>query len=274
MDVSLQSLINLYVFSTGRRLFALAQVMKAAEARSFAELEAHCAIAIKHDRQTRILENQWAAPAERQSPVQPVDAKVDKLLVSIRDVVQSNIDGEDEEEDLRKRMRALLTTLFPEGVLAVIKQPYIEELASVDRILDTLKAKEAASLVAELGLGRKVKKLAKLAVDYRAALEEPQPQTVGWDKVRAAQATGQDLLLQAVVMILAKHRTSGADDIAGRLALLGPILEQDEAIGRYLKSRRAVEDVNPETGAPDPSAPLGAAPSAAPAAAPPAKSDK
>ena len=63
--------------------------------------------------------------------MQPVDAKVDKLLVSIRDVVQSNIDGEDEEEDLRKRMRALLTTLFPGGVLAVIKQPYIEELASV-----------------------------------------------------------------------------------------------------------------------------------------------
>ena len=128
-----------------------------------------------------------------------------------------------------------------------------------------------STIVAELGLGRKVKKLAKLAVDYRAALEEPQPQTVGWDKVRAAQATGQDLLLQAVVMILAKHHTSTADDIAGRIALLGPILEQDEAIGRYLKSRRAAEDVNPETGALDPSAPIGAA--AAPAA-PPTKTDE
>ena len=38
-----------------------------------------------------------------------------------------------------------------------------------------------------------------------------------------------------------------------RSALLAPILKQNEAIRTYLRARRGVEDVDPETGEIDPS---------------------
>lgn len=264
MDVSLQSLINLYVFSTGRRLFALGQVMKAAGERSFSELEAHCTAAIKHDRSTRALESQWAAPAPRSPLVQPIDVRTDRTLVAIRDVAQAHADSDEEDEELRGGVRALLTAIYPQGVQAVIQLPFVEQLSAMDGILETLKSKRFAPLVADLGLNRKVKQLAKQIAEYRAALESPPAETVGFDKVKVARATVQDYLVQAVAMILAKHPTRSAEDVAARSALLGPILVQDEAIRQYLKSRRAVQDVNPETGAVDPNAPVGEGPGVPP----------
>ncbi len=58
----------------------------------------------------------------------------------------------------------------------------------------------------------------------------------------------QTLLLQAIAMALAKYPSDNAADLSGRAVLIGPILRQNEAIGQYLKSRRMVPDVNPETG--------------------------
>lgn len=46
-----------------------------------------------------------------------------------------------------------------------------------------------------------------------------------------------------------------AGDVEARAALLGPVLRQNEEIRRYLRSRRKVEDVDPETGEVDPGAP-------------------
>lgn len=66
--------------------------------------------------------------------------------------------------------------------------------------------------------------------------------------VKTARATGQSLLLQAVAMILGLHPSDGAEDLAARAQLLGPILKQNEAIRDYLRARKAVQDVNPETG--------------------------
>ena len=268
MDGSLQSMLKLYVFSTGRRLFALAQVMKAANQRSFPELETHCAAAIKHDRNTRALEMQWAAPAQRPAAVQPIDVRVDRTLVAIRDVAQAHADAEEDDDDVREGVRAMVTTIFPQGVQAVIQLPYVEQLSAMDAILESLKGKKLASLVADLGLTRNVKLLAKQVAEYRVALESPAPESIAWERVRVARATGQDLLLQAVAMILAKYRTSSAEDVAARNALLGPVLVQNEAIRLYLRNRRSVQDVNPDTGAVDPNAPVGEAGDAASPVAP------
>ncbi|MBK8256805.1 MAG: hypothetical protein IPK82_29550 [Polyangiaceae bacterium] len=42
MDISLAPLINVYSLSTGRRLFALGQVMKVAKEQGYKDLAAHC----------------------------------------------------------------------------------------------------------------------------------------------------------------------------------------------------------------------------------------
>lgn len=155
-------------------------------------------------------------------------------------------------------MQTLLSAIFPGGsVIEVTQSTYVEELEAVDGILTTLKSKELAPIVTELGLTRLVKRLTKLAVDYRAAQEAPTAETVGWDKVRAARAAGQEDLLQAVAMILGLYPKSTPEHLATRANLLAPILKQNEAIRLYLRSRRTVQDVNPETGEVDPNAPVG-----------------
>ncbi|MFO0592172.1 MAG: DUF6261 family protein [Polyangiaceae bacterium] len=262
-------------------MFTLGLVSAAAEARGFTELSGHCALAIKHDRNCQALEAAWSAPTENANPVQPIDQRADRLLVSIRNVAQQHLDdGEEADAEHRRQIGALLTTIFPTGVVDVINLAYVEEIGAIDRILGVLKNKKNAALVTELGLNRKVNELAKVAVEYHAALKsEREKETVSWEQVRAARAAGNDLLLQAVVIILAKHRSSSEEDTAARQELLAPILEQHEAIGRYLSARRAVQDVDPQTGKVDPNAPpigepSGAAPSPAPAAAKPASPEK
>ena len=81
--------------------------------------------------------------------------------------------------------------------------------------------------------------------------------------MRVATIKGQDLLLEAIAIVIGKHHSSSAEDVAARSDLLGPILEQNDAIGAALKGRRSVVDVNPVTGATDPSVP---APAEAPVA--------
>jgi hypothetical protein len=60
MDATLSALLRFYVFSTGRRLFALTEVQKLAVDSGHAALGAHCATAIAHDRDTLQKEALWA----------------------------------------------------------------------------------------------------------------------------------------------------------------------------------------------------------------------
>jgi hypothetical protein len=92
-----------------------------------------------------------------------------------------------------------------------------------------------------------------LAVVYRASLQAPTAGVVAFGDVRAARIKGQDLLLEAMAMVIGRHHSGSPEDMAARSDLLGPILEQNDAIGVALKGRRSVVDVNPETGAADPS---------------------
>lgn len=263
MDASLGALLNLYTFSTGRRLFAFRQVLKLGTELAFQQLVTHVQAAIAHDTTTRALETKYAAAplvAKSQAKVQAIDLNVDKALVAIRDSAQAQANGAGEDEEIRGMVAKLNAAVFPKGVLPIIQSTYVEELETVDGILSTLKSPEMAPIVAELGLGRLVKRLGKLAKEYRAAQVAPAPETVPFGDVRAARARGQENLLQAVAMILGKYPSSSADDIQARKALLAPILKQNEAIRLYLRSRRPVEDVNPETGEVDPNAPTGGEP--------------
>jgi hypothetical protein len=262
MDIALSSLINLYAFSTGRRLFALRQVHKLAKQMSLADLEAHTAAAIKHDHKTHEIELKWSAlqHAPQAATADPgktkrIDAQVDRALTAIRDTAQAQIAGaEDDDKELAGQIEAVLKDLFPAGLQAVTTLPYVDELNAVDAIVGKLQGTYAA-LAGEIGLGRLVKRLAKLAAEYRAAQEASAPSGPRFDDVRAARAEGQERLLQAVAMILGAYPKSSKEHLAARGALLDPILKQNEAIRQYLRARRSVEDVNPDTGEVDPNAP-------------------
>lgn len=267
MDTSLASVFDLYVFPTGRRLFALGQMMKRGQALGFEPLVKHCKAAITQDRACLALEGQWAGSAyqARQygtgaDAAQKVDINVDRTLTAIRDRAESETAGAPPDDPIHATVATFLRAVFPAGVQAVTALPYVEELSAVDQILQVLRSKTHAPTVKELGLERIVARLESLAAEYRAVLEKPSPATVGWGQVRAARAAGQERLLQAVALVVGRYHGSSEADVAARADLLGPIVAQQAALAASLRVRRPIEDVDPETGAPAPNAPDAAPP--------------
>jgi hypothetical protein len=58
-------------------------------------------------------------------------------------------------------------------------------------------------------------------------------------------------MLQAVAIILGKYPSDNDADLAARGKLLAPIFRQNDAIRDYLRARRPIVDINPETGEPE-----------------------
>ena len=260
MDALLESLINLYVSTTGRRLFAFRQVRALAEAESFTELVEHCDTAITHELAARQLERRWAgepAAAAANPAAQRIDVLVDSTLGAIRDHAVAQTRGASPDDPVHAQVAAFVKKVFPVGVHAVTTLPFYDESAAADDIVALLQG-ELSSIVTDLGLGRLRDRLAELAVQYREALDAPPQSLIDWGRVRSARAEGQGLLLEAVAIILGKHHGRTPAATAARFALLAPILKQNDAIGQYLRARRNVEDVDPETGADEPGAPSAA----------------
>jgi len=271
MDTSLATLLNLYNFSTGRRLFCFRQLLLLAisPTYSFPALETHLNAAISHDHHTRDLERRYASsptPAPKGvTEARRVDVLVDRTLTAIRDGAAVQASGADEGDPIIAISETFLRAAFPKGVSDMTSLPFVEELNAVEGLLAAFSA-DLAPAVAELGLTRLVQRLAKLAVEYRAALESPEPAIVTFGELRAARATGQLHLLQATVQILGKHWSNSPADLAARAALMAPILKQNEAIRQALRAHRTPEDVNPDTGEVDPTAPAVEPPAAEPRA--------
>ena len=249
MDTTLASILSFYAFSTGRRMFALQEVGKEATAAGHAALAAHCDAALEHDRGTRELEARWSGQTSeaRHAPdARQIDILVDAALVTLRDGIDSAARASEPGDPLGEAAVKLEKLLFPTSVADIITLPYVEELAQVARIIATLHSPAWASKVQELGLARQAAYLTGLEKKYRAAVQAPGK--VPFAEVRAARLRGQSLMLQAVAMILGLYPSDSAADQAARATLLGPVFVQNAAVREYLRTRRAVVDVHPETG--------------------------
>ncbi len=260
VDGSIESLFGFYEFTSGRRLYALRKVRTLAHEEGFTELVKHCDAAVAHEGVTREIERRWAAePADTKAnpAAQKVDILVDRTLGAIRDHAVVQAQGAAPDDPIHAQVEAFLKRIFPVSVFDVTSMPFIEESEAVNDIVALLKG-ELAPTVKDLGLGRLAKRLAELAVEYKEALDAPPPSLVAWGKVRAARAEGQGMLLEAVAIIVGKHHKRTPEGMAARVRLLDPILKQNDAIGQYLRARRTVADVDPETGSDQPDAPGGA----------------
>lgn len=90
-----------------------------------------------------------------------------------------------------------------------------------------------------------------LDLKWRAQNKEPSAQAgvVDFANVRKARAKGQGRLLSAVALILGRYyKSRDPEHNQARGDLLGPIMEQNEIIHAYLRARRKVRDVDPDTG--------------------------
>lgn len=250
MDASLESLINLYQFPTGRRLFAHKQIRVRAEADGFDKLVKHCEKAITHDIQTQSLEKRWAGEtnsSDANPDAQRIDILVDRTLGAIRDHAIAQAAGAPENDPIHSTVDNFIKKVFPAGVHAITSLPYVEELEAVDAIVHSLQH-ELAPIVDELNLQRHTARLTTLAIEYRKALEAPPPSLLDWGRIRAARAEGQGLLLETMAIILGKNHSRSAKGTAERLHFLEPILRQNEALGAAFKNRRSPSDINADTG--------------------------
>lgn len=250
MDATLASLLSFYLFSTGRRLFAMQEVSALATAQSLGPLGVHCDLVIAHDTGTRALEATWSSDkdaAQYAPEAKQADILVDVALSALRDAI--NVEARDSApgDPLGDAAVKLEKEAFPQGVAHIIKMTFVDELAELQRIIALLQSAEWSSVVPKLGLDRRLARLTELEKTYRTAIALS-PKTVSFAQVKDARAKGQSLMLESVAMILGLYPSDGAADLAARGALLAPILRQNEAIREYLKTRRAIEDVDPSTG--------------------------
>lgn len=250
MDGSLESLINLYQFPTGRRLFAHKLIRTRAEADGFDKLVKHCDKAIAHDTQTQSLEKQWTGESntsETNPEAQCLDILVDRTLGAIRDHAIAQAAGAPENDPIHATVNTFIKQVFPGGVHAITTLSYVEELEAVQAIVHSLQ-NELTPTVNELNLQRHTVRLAALAIDYRRALESPAPSLLHFGNVRAARTEGQGLLLETIAIILGKHHNRSAKSSAERLHFLEPIVRQNEALAAAFKNRRTPSDINADTG--------------------------
>ena len=256
MDPGLSSFIQLNVFSTGRRLHAFRQVLLVAKEIGFPALEALLDTAIVAETETWALELRWGVLRRRgklsakqlkaQRALQQLDAQVDHALIGLRDGAASLLQGAGpDEQELVDKVEAFLDALFPGGAQAVTSLPYAVELTAVQGIVEKLQG-ELAPAVTELGLGVQAKRLANLCKAYGDA--QKSVDTLDFGTVRAARAKGQHLLLEVVAVVLGACHEATGDHAQKRAALLAPIVKQNKAISDHIRARRAVPDVNPDTG--------------------------
>jgi hypothetical protein len=92
-----------------------------------------------------------------------------------------------------------------------------------------------------------VERLGETNQRYGQVIGKGDAKGVSHDAIRRAQAAGQRDLLRVVAWILG-HYQDDDKDLETRLALLGPIVRENEAIRLHRKNRRRPTDVDPETG--------------------------
>lgn len=252
MNVHLSDFFKLYQLSTGRRIFALRRMREHAVRLGARALVERIDRALAHDETTRRLDLAWSGARRRRASggaVAAVDNRMDRALGGLRDVVRALTAGAAPDDAIYGLAQQLLDRIFPAGVHAVTTLPVVDQLAAVETIVELLQG-ELAPLVAELNIQTNVRRVIELAREYRAVLEE-RPASVSFAEVQSARHEGHERFCSIIGMIVGTYyRADLAEHMDARDALLEPVLEQNEAVRVYLRARRPIVDVNPETGAP------------------------
>jgi hypothetical protein len=272
IEMELKQFIYVNELSTGRRLYALMRVQAAAARRNAVDLVAFTQQAIVEDRETRELDLRWHVMRSQRRPatnIGPLDSRVDTTITGLRDGAVVQARGAAPDDPIHQQVDIFLAEVLPAGVYAVTSKPYVEQLSELENIVEKLEG-PLAPMVTELGLERQADRLSELLPLYRDAINgASENERVTFASVRAARRRGQRRLYEIIAMTLGMfYRADDPEHQTARAELLGPNVEQNEAVRAYLRARRAVRDVDPETGEPLPE--TGEPANDQPAASPPA----
>ncbi len=249
--ISLQSIIQLYYFSTSRRIYTFQRVLAEAIQLSVDPVKVLVQEALAHDEAVYAQEQQWAYKRKTgkvskeqknaQKRLVKLDVLVDRCLSGMRDGAEAVMAGADEDEqELVKDGRHFVDTVFPLGVAEITRKKYPEELVAVKAVLLKLKEAEMVSLVQRLGLEAQAKRLEQLAQKYEAAMGGSEDLLYG--ELKAGRAKGQEYLLRVVAKIAGLFDEPEGEGAKKRGQLLGPVMEQNGKIGEERRARYSVGD--------------------------------
>ena len=236
--------VNLFAvnrFSSGRRVSIYNQLEEAARARRLIAVLPYIERAREHDLATRALDDRWAAPERRTlypRTLRRIDNLSDGVLGQFRDIARAQIADLDPEDPFRHQVERMLATLFPAGLSAITSLPYIDQVAAVENILVELNG-GFAPLMADLGLQRKVARLAELTAEYREAVDRP-ASPLDYASVREARDRGHAYLLEIICMIIGiYHDSDNPEHREARAELLGPIIAHSRTVQVLRRRDRA-----------------------------------
>jgi hypothetical protein len=254
LGASLRGLISLNVLTVGRRLLAMRQVLVVGQQRgepaplltSVQELIAYDSVLVNRERLWRQQRNETT----RRPGAQKIDYALDRQLNVVFTTTGQLIEGLDPEQDkaLIARGQALLSENFPSGVGAITRLPFDDELEVVRDIVSSLEGEQWADVVSDLGLQRQVARLRALMEAYAEALLGLPQALIEFKALRAERWLGHELMLGVVAQVLGLYHAPDPASVASREALLLPVRVQDQRVSEYLKRRRRVSDVDPDTG--------------------------
>jgi hypothetical protein len=260
MEGVVVSLINLYPFPTGRRLYALEAVQRRARERGIKVVAEHAHRGIAHDRTTMAMEAASRSDrdikpcspemtVESVEPSKEIDTQLHRAILGLDSYLDLQVRVFSADSARGHAATVLRQVLLPMGAGAMLQLPITEELVEVDELIDRLDfIPEAADAMAALpDVGPIVDRIKELVGHYRMR-RDGKGRVVSPEQLCEARIRGQQLLSETVALILSHFAVNAPHDHEGRSYLLEPILQQNQVLGEARRRRRQPTDIDPATG--------------------------
>jgi hypothetical protein len=243
--------VQCYILTPGRCIHAFERVATTATVQGLDEIAAKARAGIAES--SRVLDMQEQRrimlPGFYGPDTVEIDHQVDRGLTSVDSNLGGQIDLFPADHPRAIAASAIRLALFPQGVLAITRQPFVQQRVDVARLLDAYDAPELAPARAELPeLEPMMKRLAELNQKYGESIDAYDRNRPSLDDLRAAQERAHTLLTETIVLILAEYIRCAPERREQVGELLEPIVRQNEAVRAARRRRRLPVDLEPGTG--------------------------
>ncbi|RAL20206.1 hypothetical protein DL240_18495 [Lujinxingia litoralis] len=182
-----------------------------------------------------------------------IDRELDVMITDLRDFVV--IRSRSASSEVAQAAARIEQKLFRSGVADVIRLSFEDQLG----VMEAMIAEFDGTLrddVARVGLERDVARFRARVADFAEELRRQKTELTTWDQVMARREELHEASCLVVVMVLSSFldlADMGAMEM--REHILAPLREQQARVLDAQRRRRAIGDVNPETGEEDAGAP-------------------
>ena len=244
------TLIVLPYLTTGRRLFAFRECLDVLRALGESVIASLVEEAIAHDMKTMTLERAWERSkqaSKARGDASRLDNTIGKVLGAIRKALTSRITISEKDDPAVVAANEIIATIFPRGIRPITRLPFEDKLAVSQTIVGRLEG-DLADRAAAAGIEEHVARLKSLNEDFAEELRKTVARETGFDALEAARTRGNLFVRQIVAKTLGEYTQVTEEDAERRAAVLKPLLDQVERLRQARRARRAIHEVDPDTG--------------------------